>query len=116
MKIESNPSTAGNTQSTMNEIITGSKNQAQNTSKFLNDKASILNQKELNEALDNLNETVETYHKQLRFEYHEKAERMMVMVVDMATQEVIKEIPPEKIMEMVAKIKEMVGIIIDETI
>ena len=75
-----------------------------------------LNQDDINQALEKLNSTVKHYNQDLRFEYHEEAERMMVKVVDMKTQEVIKEAPPEEIIEMVAKIKEMVGMIIDETI
>lgn len=87
--------------------------------KFVNlqeKEASIFNQEEINNALDKLNSTLETYNQDLRFKYYEEAERMMVQVIDIPTNEVIKEIPPEEILKMVARIKRMVGMIIDETI
>jgi hypothetical protein len=37
-------------------------------------------------------------------------------VIDSETSEVIKEIPPEKILDMIAKIEKMIGLIIDEKI
>jgi flagellar protein FlaG len=38
----------------------------------------------------------------------------MVKVIDNETNEIIKEIPSEKMLDMVAKIEEMIGLIIDE--
>jgi flagellar protein FlaG len=38
----------------------------------------------------------------------------MVKVIDINTREVIREIPPEKILDMVATMLEMAGIIVDE--
>lgn len=50
------------------------------------------------------------------FEYsiHEVTKEIMVKVINKDTQEVIREIPPEKILDMVAKMWEMAGIIVDE--
>ncbi len=87
-----------------------------NNNQTSEDKKSLMNQEDINNALNKLNDTLETYNQHLRFKYFEDAERMMVQVVDMPTQEVIKEIPPEEILEMVSRIKEMVGVILDETI
>ncbi len=51
-----------------------------------------------------------------RFEYsiHEATKQIMVKVIDKETDEVIREIPPEKILSMVAKMWEIAGLIIDE--
>lgn len=51
-----------------------------------------------------------------RFEYsiHEGTKEIMVKVINKDTQEVIREIPPEKILDMVAKMWELVGILVDE--
>lgn len=38
----------------------------------------------------------------------------MVKVIDAETEEVIREIPPEKILDLVAMIWEMIGLIVDE--
>ena len=51
-----------------------------------------------------------------RFEFkvHERTGRMMVKLIDNETDEVIKEIPPEKILDLVASIWDLVGILVDE--
>ena len=38
----------------------------------------------------------------------------MVRVVNVFTDEVIKEIPPEEVLDTVARIREMIGLLIDE--
>jgi len=40
----------------------------------------------------------------------------MVQIVDLKTQEVIKELPPEEMLDLEAKIHEMVGLLIDEKV
>lgn len=51
-----------------------------------------------------------------RFEFkvHERTGRIMVKLIDNDTDEVLKEIPPEKILDLVASIWDMVGILVDE--
>jgi len=48
------------------------------------------------------------------FRLHEKTGTMMCKLVDNKTDEIVKEIPSEKILDMVAGIWELVGIIVDE--
>lgn len=50
------------------------------------------------------------------FEYsiHESTKQIMVKVINKDTKEIIREIPPEKILDMVAKMWEMAGILVDE--
>ena len=50
------------------------------------------------------------------FEYsiHESTKQIMVKVINRDTKEIIREIPPEKILDMVAKMWEMAGILVDE--
>lgn len=50
------------------------------------------------------------------FEYsiHEKTKQIMVKVIDSDTNTVIREIPPENILNLVAKFWEMAGIVVDE--
>ncbi|WP_018249167.1 flagellar protein FlaG [Orenia marismortui] len=67
-------------------------------------------------SLKELNDAVQAVHKDLKFELHDESERMMVKVMDLDKHKVIKELPPEEVLDMVGKIKEMVGLIIDEKI
>ena len=51
-----------------------------------------------------------------RFEYsvHKKTNNIIIRVIDVETDEVIKEIPPEKILNIMASIMELAGLIVDE--
>ena len=48
------------------------------------------------------------------FSYHEETKRVSIKVIDEDTKEVIKEIPPEETLEMIAKMWELAGILVDE--
>lgn len=62
-----------------------------------------------------LNEMLEESRRRLKFNVHEATGRIWVQVIDTRTQEVIKEIPPERYLDLVARIWELVGILVDET-
>ncbi|MBB6632588.1 flagellar protein FlaG [Cohnella thailandensis] len=47
---------------------------------------------------------------------HEKTHAVMIKVVNKETGELIREIPPEKTLDVVAKMMEIAGIIIDEKV
>ncbi|RAV17444.1 flagellar biosynthesis protein FlaG [Paenibacillus contaminans] len=51
---------------------------------------------------------------QLQFSVHEKTKQIMVKVLNSDTGQVIREIPPEKNLDFVAKLWEMAGILVDE--
>ncbi|SJZ43409.1 flagellar protein FlaG [Selenihalanaerobacter shriftii] len=74
------------------------------------------NKKDIKEGVDKLNEAVQTFHEELEFKLHKKSKRMMVKIVNTQNHEVIKEIPPKETLDMLGKIKEMVGLIIDKKI
>ena len=69
-------------------------------------------------AVDDLNKTVKQaspmHHTQLSFKYHEDTNRISIAVTDSDTDEVIREIPPEKTLDMLAKAWEMAGLLVDE--
>ena len=48
------------------------------------------------------------------FGIHEGTNRVTIKLVDRETKEVIKELPPEKTLDMIAKVWEMAGIMVDE--
>ena len=48
------------------------------------------------------------------FSYHEETKRVSITVIDKETKEVIREIPPEETLEMVEKMWELAGILVDE--
>ncbi len=48
------------------------------------------------------------------FGIHEATNRVTIKIVDKTTKEVVKEYPPEKTLDMIAKVWEMAGILVDE--
>ena len=69
-------------------------------------------------AVDDLNKTVKQaspmHHTQLSFKYQVATNRISITVTDSDTDEVIREIPPEKTLDMLAKAWEMAGLLVDE--
>ncbi len=72
--------------------------------------------KELKETIEDMNKIVETVEENLSFKLHEKTDRLMTQVINIETREVIKEMPPEEMLDLAARIHRMVGIIIDEEV
>lgn len=48
------------------------------------------------------------------FGYHDDTNRVTIKIVDKDTKETIKEIPPEKTLDLIAKAWELAGILVDE--
>jgi len=48
------------------------------------------------------------------FGIHEDTNRVTIKIVDKTSKKVIKELPPEKTLDMIAKVWEMAGILVDE--
>ena len=75
--------------------------------------------KEQQSYQEKVRKAVETLNKNLAnseavFGIHEDTNRVTIKLVDKNTKEVIKELPPEKTLDMIAKVWEMAGILIDE--
>jgi len=75
---------------------------------------------EIKVAVSIMNEVMKMSNHHLQFRLHEDSGRIQVKVIDSESQKVIREIPPEKILECSAMIKnlmeEMAGILLDEVI
>lgn len=65
-------------------------------------------------AVDDLNKQIKIKHTQCSFKYHDDTNRISITVTDSETHEVIKEIPPEKALDMLAKAWELAGLMVDE--
>lgn len=77
-------------------------------------KAAPLSEKTIIGAIEKANHALISSNRALEFSVHEKTKEIMVKVIDTETKEVIREIPSEKILDMVANILEMAGILVDE--
>ncbi|SDO19160.1 flagellar protein FlaG [Halobacillus aidingensis] len=75
------------------------------------------NEKEkLKQASEDMNEFFKAVNTSLRFQFHDKLEEYYVTIVDSDTEEIVKEIPPKKMLDMYASIAERLGFIVDEKI
>lgn len=70
--------------------------------------------KNIREALDKLNSVMEAMDVQMKLSIHEATNRTMVKVVNAETGQVIREIPPHRTLDMLAKMQELVGLLLDE--
>lgn len=71
-------------------------------------------EKVISEAVEKMNKVFEGSSRRFEYSVHEKTHGIMVKVIDEVTGEVIREIPPKKILDMVANMMEMAGLIVDE--
>lgn len=73
-----------------------------------------LSRKELVKKVEQLNDAMDLFNRKLSFQVHEETQRIYVQILNSETGEVIKEIPPEKFLDMLENISEAIGIIVDE--
>lgn len=63
-----------------------------------------------------LNDFLKPTSTSIQFNFHEKLEEYYVSIVDKDTKEVIKEIPPKKLLDIYAAMAESLGFIVDKRI
>lgn len=68
---------------------------------------------QIRKAVEQLNKSMVS-HSEAIFGIHEATNRVTIKIIDKNTKEVIKELPPEKTLDMIAKVWEMAGIMVDE--
>lgn len=84
--------------------------------------AESLNQKEeeknisskIKDAVDKVNQKIVPSKTRCEFSYHEDTNRISIKVIDQTTEETIKEIPAEETLDMLARIWEFSGLLVDE--
>jgi flagellar protein FlaG len=69
------------------------------------------NELEVKNAVGKINKVLEGSGSHLQYEKHDVLNQMIIKVIDNNTNEVITEIPSKKILDMVAKMCEMAGIL-----
>lgn len=74
----------------------------------------VVEDKKIIDAIEKANKQLEIKGTSLRFSIHKVTKQIMVKIVSNDTEEVVKEIPPEKILDMVADMMVRAGIIVDK--
>ena len=70
------------------------------------------NPESIRRAVENINKNLK--NSEAVFGIHEKTNRVTIKIVDKETKEVIKELPPEKTLDMISKVWEIAGLLVDE--
>lgn len=69
---------------------------------------------QLMNAINKANNQMKPHRTRFEFCYHEVSRRVSIKVMDKNTEEVIREIPPEEAIEMLEKLWEIAGFLVDE--
>lgn len=69
---------------------------------------------QIRKAVDEINKSRSGTQSEAIFGIHEETNRVTIKIVDKNSKKVIKEFPPEKTLDMIAKVWEMAGIMVDE--
>lgn len=67
-------------------------------------------------AIEQANKHFRTFDRRLEFSIHEATKEIMVKVINTEDDKIIREIPSEKVLDMVAHMWELAGILVDEKI
>ena len=98
-----NKETRNNQDMTINENTLGKRDNPEKTG-----------DQKLLEAIEKASGKVEVENKGLEFAIHEKTNQIVIRIINEDTHEIIKELPSEKILDMVAKMIELSGMYINE--
>ena len=83
------------------------------------DEKSDSRSKDKEPSNETLHKAIEKINKQMTnseaiYGFHDKTNRVTIKIIDKETKEVIKELPPEKTLDLIAKAWELAGILVDE--
>ena len=76
------------------------------------EEAARANNEKIRKAVEQLNKSMS--HSEAVYGFHDETNRVTIKIVDKDTKEVIKELPPEKTLDMIARVWEMAGLLVDE--
>lgn len=75
-------------------------------------KQTISENSQIRKAADEINK--KAHNSEAVFGIHEATNRVTIKIVDKDTKKVLKEYPPEKTLDMIAKVWEMAGLLVDQ--
>jgi flagellar protein FlaG len=74
----------------------------------------VINDAMLENSVEAANANLVQYNRMIERTIHEKTHTIMYVLKDTVTNEVIREFPPRKIQDMIAKMWELAGLFVDE--
>ena len=75
-------------------------------------KQAVSENSQIKKAVDEINK--KTHNSEAIFGIHDATNRVTIKIIDKDTKKVLKEYPPEKTLDMIAKVWEMAGLLVDQ--
>ena len=94
------------------QVVTVQEKDSNNNRENSKDEQSEATNEQIKRAVEDLNKKMK--HTSCEFGIHESTNRVTIKIVDNDTKEVIKEFPPEETLDMIAKVWEVAGLMVDE--
>lgn len=116
------PTVSGSTKMTSSEVTAKTSVTTKEVSQPIVEEQNILKEdqeitkEKLKQAVETVNEFLQINHSSSKFVLHDGLERYFVQVVDAKTEEVVKEIPPKKLLDAFYEMQKLLGMIVDEKI
>jgi flagellar protein FlaG len=75
-----------------------------------------ISKEQLEKIINGINEFLQPSHTSLKFELHDELKEYYVQIIDERTREVIREIPPKKLLDIYVNMMKFIGLIVDKKI
>ena len=82
--------------------------------KVSSDDQKEVDDKTIEKSIEQANKSLSVFDRKIERTVHETTHTIMYVIRDTKTNEVIKEFPPKKIQDMIAKMWELAGLFVDE--
>lgn len=90
------------------------KKNPQSEEKNTKEELTQFSEKTILKAVEEANKRMRSQNKEFEYSIHEKTKQVMIKIRNAETKEIIKEIPNEKIVDMIASMCETAGLFVDE--
>lgn len=77
-------------------------------------KEKAVDAEQLNRAIEKIESTAQYYNRKLQFEVEEELDITIVKVIDKETDEVVRQIPPETMVELAKHARDLKGLLLSE--
>ena len=71
---------------------------------------------QVEKAAEKLNRLMGIIDKRLEFSVHERSHRVIVKIIDQGNGEVLNEIPPKQVLDMLSSFTDMIGLMVDKRV
>ena len=90
------------------------KQQTQKSDENFKEKSKEEIKRELQKIVEELNRVMNPLNENLKFQFNNKVDELVVKVVDTKSNKIIREFPPQEALKLMEKMRELVGLLFDK--